>query len=220
MTLRPLALLLATLALPWPAAAAGPVRERGPHVTVIGFLGERAILRIDDEQVMLRPGEAKGGVTLLGIEGGEARLRIGKREQRLALGMDTAGIAPRAEGQSVEIVMNGNGQFITSGMINGRVVELLVDTGANSVSMTTEDARRLGIDYRLDGEPGQSLTAGGVIQSWVVRLKSVQVGPITVRNVTATVREAPTHSPILLGMTFLSQVELRQQRDRLRLTGR
>jgi predicted aspartyl protease len=34
------------------------------------------------------------------------------------------------------------------------------------------------------------------------------------------VREAPTHSPILLGMTFLSQVELRQERNRLRLTGR
>lgn len=219
MILRPLALLLAVLALPGPVAAA-PARETGPHVTVIGFLGDRAILRIDDEQVILRAGEARGGVTLLGIEQGEARLRIGKREQRLGLGMDTAGIAPRAEGGSVEIAMNGNGQFITSGMINGRVVELLVDTGANSVSMTTDDARRLGIDYRMDGEPSRSVTAGGVINSWVVRLKSVQVGPITVRNVTATVREAPTHSPILLGMTFLSQVEFRQERNRLRLTGR
>lgn len=219
MTLRPLALLLAALALPGPALAA-PARDTGPHVNVIGFLGDRAILRIEGEQVILRPGEARGGVTLVGIERGEAVLRIGKREQRLGLGMDTAGIAPRPEGASVEIAMNAHGQFITSGMINGRVVELLVDTGANSVSMTTDDARRLGIDYRMEGEPARSATAGGIVNSWVVRLKSVQVGPITVRNVIATVREAPTHSPILLGMTFLSQVDLRQERNRLRLTSR
>lgn len=218
MPLRLSALLLSAL-LAGPALAA-PAGMGDPHVSVIGLIGDRAILRIEGEQVILRTGESRAGVTLVGIAAGEAVLRIGTREQRLGLGVDTGGIAPREDGGSVEIVLNGQGQFITSGMINGRVVQLLVDTGANSVSMTAEDARRLGIDYRVDGQPARSHTAGGIVPAWVVRLKSVRVGSIEVRNVVATVREAPTHSPILLGMTFLSQVDLRQERNRLRLTAR
>lgn len=210
----PLLALLATL----PAAApAGPAAS---HVNVIGLIGDRAILRIDGEQAMLRAGESRGDVTLLAVENGEAVLRVGKRELRLGMGMDTGGFAPRAEGGSVVIAMNDRGQFVTNGMINGRVVEFLVDTGANTVSMTAEDARRLGIDYRVEGTRGASATAGGLITSWLVNLKSIQVGPIVVRNVQATVREAPDLAPILLGMTFLSRVNLSQESQRMRLSER
>lgn len=215
--LRP-ALLALLLALPAVAPAAPPLPPT--HVNVIGLIGGRAILRIDGEQVILRPGESRGSVTLLGVENGEALLRVGKRELRLGMGMDTSGFAPRAEGGSVEVAMNGRGQFITNGMINGRVVEFLVDTGANTVSMTAQDARRLGIDYQVDGTRGASATAGGIVTSWAVTLKSVQVGPIVVRNVQATVRESPDVAPILLGMTFLSRVNLTQESQRLRLSER
>lgn len=205
--------------LAWPLAlSAAPFR--GAHVSVIGLMGSKAILRIDGEQVVLGKGESRADVTLLDITGGEALLRIGNREQRLGMGMDTGGIASREDGPSVELVMNGRGQFLTSGMINGRVVEFLVDTGANTVSMTADDARSLGIDYRLDGEEGQSATAGGVVRSWNVTLKSIRIGPITVRNVQASVREAPRFGPILLGMTFLSRVDMQHERNRLRLTAR
>lgn len=215
--LRP-ALLALLLALPAVAPAGPPLPPT--HVNVIGLIGGRAILRIDGEQVILRPGESRGSVTLLGVENGEALLRVGKRELRLGMGMDTSGFAPRAEGGSVEVAMNGRGQFITNGMINGRVVEFLVDTGANTVSMTAQDARRLGIDYQVDGTRGASATAGGIVTSWAVTLKSVQVGPIVVRNVQATVRESPDVAPILLGMTFLSRVNLTQESQRLRLSER
>lgn len=209
-------LLAALLALP-AAVPAGPAQT---HVNVIGLIGERAILRIDDAQVILRPGERHGDVTLRGIEAGQAVLLIGKREVRLGMGMDTGGFAPRAEGGSISIAMNAHGQFVTNGMINGQVVEFLVDTGANTVSMTAQDARRLGIDFEVEGERGMSATAGGVVPTWLVTLKSVQVGPITVKNVQATVRDAPRMAPILLGMTFLSRVNLTQESQRLRLSER
>lgn len=200
---------------------AGPkYSAKDPQVSVIGLIGSKAILRIDGQQQMLGKGESLNGVTLLDVVAGQAQLDINGRKLSLGMGMDTGGIAARQAGGSVEIVMNGNGQFITNGQINGRVVEMLVDTGANTVSMTAEDARALGIDYRMDGQRGASLTAGGQIVSWVVTLKSVQVGPIVVRNVTATVREAPRMSPVLLGMTFLSQVNLQHEQNRLKMTAR
>lgn len=192
-----------------------------PHVTVIGLIGERAILRIDGEQVMLKPGEGSAGVTLLRVEAGQAVLQIGKRELRLGMGADTGGIAARQPGDiSVELVMNQSGQFITSGTINGRVVEFLVDTGANTVSMTSGEARRLGIDYLAEGQPGASMTAAGLVRAWGITLKSVTVGPITLRNVQATVRESNDTAPILLGMTFLSRVDLQQRANRMKISAR
>lgn len=211
--------LAGLLAALLPAATAAPFRD--PHVNVIGLIGNRAILRIDGEQAMLQPGETRAGVTLVSVEAGQALLRIGAREVRLGMGMDTGGIAARAaQDASVELVMNGRGQFIAHGTINGRVVEFLVDTGANTVSMTSREARRLGIDYRVDGVQGASMTAGGVVKAWGVTLKSVTVGPITVKNVQATVRESNDNAPVLLGMTFLSRVSLQQENNRMKLSAR
>lgn len=211
-------MLAAVLLLGLPGVSAAAYQD--PHVNVIGLIGDRAILRIDGNQVILRRGESSNGVTLVDVVAGEALLRIGKREIRLGMGKDTGGIAERGSGASIEIVMNGNDQFITSGMINGRVVEFLVDTGANSVSMTTYDADRLGIDYKVDGAPMQTATAGGIVKSWMVTLRSVQVGPIVVKNVQASVRDAPNHAPVLLGMTFLSRVSLQQENNKLKMSVR
>lgn len=212
--------LLLLLMLPGALCAAPKAGDKGPHVTVIGLMGSKAILRIDGRQQMLGKGESHAGVTLLDIAGGQAQLDINGRKLSLGMGADTGGIAARAEGGSVEIVMNAIGQFIIHGQINGRVVDMLVDTGANTVSMTTEDARKLGVDYLMDGKESASVTAGGVVRTWMVTLKSVQVGPITVRNVQASVRDAPRMSPVLLGMSFLSQVDMRHEQNRLKITAR
>lgn len=215
-----LCLLLCLALMPAALLAAPKGSDKGPHVTVIGLMGSKAILRIDGRQQMLSKGESRDGVTLLDIVAGQAQLDINGRKLSLGMGADTGGISARAEGASVEIVMNAIGQFITNGQINGRVVDMLVDTGANTVSMTTEDARKLGVDYLMDGKESASVTAGGLVRTWIVTLKSVQVGPITVRNVQASVRDAPRLSPVLLGMTFLSQVDMRHEQNRLKMTAR
>ena len=99
-------------------------------------------------------------------------------------------------------------------------MRFLVDTGANTVSLTANDARAIGLDYKRIGERVGIMTAGGNIEGWSVTLGSVQVGPITVRNVIATVRESNDNAPILLGMTFLSRVSMQHEQNRIRLTAR
>lgn len=215
-TLPLLATLLLLLSLTGPALAS----RDDPHVVVIGLLGQKALLRIDGQQHMLATGENAGGVTVLEVTRQDALLRINKREIRLAMGKDTGGIGQREAGASVEISMNAYGQFITSGQINGRVVQFLVDTGANTISLTANEARAIGLDYKRFGERTGIMTAGGAIEGWVVTLASVQIGPITVRNVVATVRESNDNAPILLGMTFLSRVNMQHEQNRLRLTAR
>lgn len=211
---------LVLMLLPVFGQAAPAYKPKDPTVSVIGLMGSRAILRINGEQALLGKGESRDSVTLKDIVAGEAVLQIGNREVRLGMGMDTGGISERGPGGSVELVMSRNGQFITNGQINGRVVEFLVDTGANTVSMTAEDAKALGIDYKVEGIRGASGTAGGIVPAWSVMLRSVKIGPIVIRNVEATVREAPRISPILLGMTFLSRVRLEHDQNKLKISER
>lgn len=214
MKVLPALLLLVTLASPALAS------RDDPHVTVIGLLGQKALLRIDGQQHMLGPGDSAGGVTVLEVTRQDTLLRINKRETRLGMGKDTGGIGQREAAPSVDIGMNAYGQFITSGQINGRVVQFLVDTGANTVSLTAAEARAIGLDYKRFGERTGIMTAGGPIEGWIVTLGSVQVGPIVLRNVVATVRESTDDSPILLGMTFLSRVTMQHDQNRIRLTAR
>jgi len=99
-----------------------------------------------------------------------------------------------------------DGQFWTNARVDNGIINFLVDTGANSVALTPEDARKAGI--RLD-ELVYNIpisTAGGQNVAAEVYLKSISIGPVTIRNVRAiVVPEGLTTS--LLGMTFLGQLQ-------------
>ena len=123
-------------------------------------------------------------------------------------------------GGAVELSGNHHGQFQAGGMINGRTVQFLIDTGASSVSMSRSQAARLGVDFRRFGKPAVSHTANGMVNCWVVLLDKVKVGPIVVSSVEATVRDLDDESPILLGMSFLGRVKMEHSDNRLKLTGR
>jgi len=65
----------------------------------------------------------------------------------------------------------------------------------------------------------QMNTANGVVQGYVVLLSSVRVGDVEVHNVQGVV--APREMPyILLGNSFLSRFQLRQENDQLTLDRR
>lgn len=190
-------------------------------IVVVGLMADRAILKVDGETRLLKIGETLDDMTLVGVNAGEARLRIGNREERLIMGQDRGGVRAEAgNGGVVEISANAMGQFMTSGMINGRVVEFLVDTGANNVSMTRTQATRLGVDFRRFGRPCMSQTANGPLKCWQVLLNRVKVGPIVVEGVDAAVRDIDDGAPVLLGMSFLGRVKMEHADNRLKLTGR
>src|ERR1700733_7980909 len=49
-----------------------------------------------------------------------------------------------------------NGHFFTVADVNGEPIRMVVDTGATSIALTTEDARRIGVDF----DPGQFEVVG------------------------------------------------------------
>ncbi|RZU47750.1 aspartyl protease family protein [Fluviicoccus keumensis] len=190
-------------------------------IVVVGLMADRAILKVDGETRLIRLGETLDDMTLVGVNASEAKLRIGKREERFTLGQDRGGVrADTSAAATVIISSNAMGQFLTTGMINGRTVEMLVDTGANQVSMTRGQANKLGIDYRTRGQPCTSQTANGSVACWIVLLPRVKVGGIVVEGVDATVRDVDDGAPVLLGMSFLGRLRMEHEDNRLKLMTR
>ena len=114
-----------------------------------------------------------------------------------------------AEGQTV-IKRDGSGQFHLTAQANGQDTRFLVDTGADMVALTVEDAEALdlGVDPAQFEPIGQ--TASGVGYGMQVQLETLEVGGNEFRNVDAIVIDGLTTN--LLGQSVLrrlGKVELR-----------
>lgn len=110
------------------------------------------------------------------------------------------------------------GHFTTTARINGERVRMLVDTGSSDVALPYEEAERLGVDVTRLRFTRPVMTANGQAMVAPVVLPEVTVGPITLKNVKASVAEPGRLASPLLGMSFLGQLsEVSIRGDKLRL---
>ncbi|MEW8505541.1 MAG: retropepsin-like aspartic protease [Candidatus Thiodiazotropha sp.] len=114
------------------------------------------------------------------------------------------------EGGEKAVVLERNpaGHYLAPGRINGVSVTYLVDTGATYVAVSSEVADRAGLRR---GAPAQSMTANGVVRSWLTTIDRLQLGPIVMRDVKATILPNMPGYEVLLGMSFLKHLSLKQQ---------
>lgn len=112
----------------------------------------------------------------------------------------------KASDRTVEIRAAGNGHFHTTAYVNGRPVDVMVDTGATIVALTWEDAQRAGLFVKDRDFRHKVSTANGTARVAAVTLDSVSIGDIVVRNVQAAVAEPGKLQTTLLGMTFLGEL--------------
>ncbi len=191
------------------------------EVSVIGLTAGSAVLAVDGGRPRtLRVGESALGVKLLGASSDEALLEVDgvRRTVRLSQGMAAAPAQPGA-GASVTLAADPRGHFVAEGSINGVPLRFLVDTGATLISLSSGQAKRLGVDY-LKGEPGLVSTANGVARVYRVRLDSVKVGEIVMHQVDALIHEGNALPVALLGMSFLNRVEIRRDGSQMVLIKR
>jgi aspartyl protease family protein len=120
-------------------------------------------------------------------------------------------------GESVTIRKSDDGHFWAQVNINGQSIRMMVDTGASSIALDPDDARRVGIDPQtLDFNVPVS-TANGNSTAASVRLKTVALGSIARDQVPATVMRA-SGGVSLLGMSFLGELsEIKAEGDVLTL---
>ncbi|MDP2962947.1 MAG: TIGR02281 family clan AA aspartic protease [Sulfurimicrobium sp.] len=192
------------------------------NVSVVGLFSGKAIVTINgSKQKLLKVGEmTPEGVKLLSADSNQAVLEINGKKLTLALGQgaSTGGVQDAGGKASVTLTADAQGHFLTTGSINGKPTRFLVDTGASAISMSSAEAKRLGISY-LNGQRVLSSTANGVAQVYIVSLNSVKVGDISLNGVEGVVHESAM-PVVLLGMTFLNRVNMKREGDSMVLTKR
>jgi len=200
-----------------PRAAIG--QELGIEIAGLSE-GKAVVVGPEGRPKLYRDGDIlPGGAKLLKATPQGAVFELDGKRQTLNIGSRVSA-APMAHSgaQRATLTADARGHFETIGTIDGATVRFLVDTGATTISMGSDQARRIGIDY-LKGQTGYASTANGTIKVYKVRLNSVRVGDIALTNVDASVHD--TSMPfVLLGMSFLNRVEMTRKGDSLTLVRR
>lgn len=120
--------------------------------------------------------------------------------------------APALAGMA-KLELSSDGHYRSNASINGRSIPVMVDTGASTVALSFEDARRAGIRTSDLSFEIPVNTANGIVKAAPVMIRRLTVGGITVDDVRAMVLPKGALSGSLLGMSFLSRLnsyEVRQ----------
>jgi len=106
----------------------------------------------------------------------------------------------------VKIRKRLDGHFTAKVEVNGKPISMIVDTGASTVVLRPEDAKKAGIDIRGLSYTVPVLTANGRTVAGRIRLDSVSLGPLTRQKVEALVAQPGALTESLLGMSFLGRL--------------
>lgn len=108
--------------------------------------------------------------------------------------------------RSVRVRRRLDGHFAVRATVNGQSMTLMVDTGASSVVLKPADAERAGVDLKKLSYTVAVHTANGMAYAAAVRLRTLAIGPLVVRNVDALVARPGSINENLLGMSFLRRL--------------
>lgn len=114
--------------------------------------------------------------------------------------------------REVSLQRNKYGHYVTAGKINGQEVVFMLDTGATGVAIPAAVAAKLKIKR---GQRYMTQTANGTAAAYATRLDRVSVGDIELTNIAAGISPGLQSKEILLGMSFLKQIEFTQRGDTL-----
>ncbi len=132
------------------------------------------------------------------------------RKMALAFNVGT----PVAVGERTLVVPQGeDGSYVVDGLVNGKRVRFVVDTGATATVLSPADARRVGIPVDALTYGYESETANGKGYSAAYDATRLEVGSIKLEGFRVMVNKTPM-SMSLLGMSFLQRLDAFEFRDR------
>jgi len=185
-----------------------------------GLLPNMAVVNVDGKRVTLFKGKTTHGLTLISADSYEAVIEYqGKRYTYGAGGQPVRTDFPETA-DTVDVLTiwpDASGLYTTLGSINDVRSNFMVDTGASVVAMNVNHAASFGIDAEKDGTPMNVQTASGNTMGHRILLKSVRVGSIVVYDVEAVVLPGDFPRHILLGMSFLKNVDMQRQEQAILL---
>jgi aspartyl protease family protein len=112
---------------------------------------------------------------------------------------------PSEPPRETQLERSPSGHFYTYAKVNGEFVRFVVDTGADVVALTREDAERLGIKVDPSSFEVVGEGASGPVRGAPVRIDSIEVDGKLVNDVQGIVLADSSLS--LLGQSYLSRIQ-------------
>jgi aspartyl protease family protein len=116
---------------------------------------------------------------------------------------------------SIKLAANKQHQYIAKGQIGDVHGVFIVDTGATEVVVPQQLARRANL---AQGAPSKAMTANGLITVYSTIIPVMNIGPLVIREVEASINPAMQGSGILLGMSALKDMEILHSKGILTIT--
>ena len=109
------------------------------------------------------------------------------------------------DGEDMTVIRrDASGHFQLMAQVNGEDIPFLVDTGADMVALTVDDAERLNLDFNPNNFEPIGKTASGIGYGAPVELESLRLGATEFHNVRAVVIDGLETN--LLGQSALRQL--------------
>jgi len=110
--------------------------------------------------------------------------------------------------REVILKVNRYNHYVLLGKVNGKDVEFMIDTGASDVSVPEKLQKLLSLKA---GRPIKAQTASGSITVYLTRIKTIEIGPIKLNDISASINPHMDSKQILLGMSALKKLEFIQK---------
>jgi aspartyl protease family protein len=120
-----------------------------------------------------------------------------------------------ASGTTIKLSANKQHQYVAKGKIGNIAGVFIVDTGATEVVVPQRLARKANLQQ---GSPAKAMTANGLITVYSTIIPVMNIGPLVIRNVEASINPAMQGSGILLGMSALKDMKILHSNGVLTIT--
>jgi aspartyl protease family protein len=189
--------------------------EISPDIVIKALFTNKVFISINGHSHILRAGESNQGLKLIEADSESAILEYAGVQQRYYLDKRISNVAAQ-EPETLRVLLSpdSQGMYFTRIFINDSPVDVLIDTGASVVAMNLQTAKRLNIDISKSPR-GTAMTANGPVSTYHVRLKSVKLGKIHLKNIEASVLNGKYPEKVLLGMSFLKRLSLSRQNNQI-----
>jgi len=179
--------------------------------------GNKVVIKVNGSNRILARGQtSKEGIKVISFNRNEVLVRVhGKRyrykkRSKKGIALNDEVIIPFTDAPAIGI----SGYYV-DGFINGKKAGFQVDTGATDVALTLRDARHLNIRLHKKDRIEIGLAGGIKGEGWRTTLDSVRLGDIEIKNVPAIVIKSRQNVNVLLGMSFLKELEISQSKDKM-----
>ena len=184
-----------------------------PKIKYSGMVHDTVWIWVNGRSIKLTPGQtSRNGIKLLSADLEAIVVLVEGKRYRYKKN-NTQGTV--LDNKVTLIRSPGSSGYWAKGGINGKDVTFLVDTGASYVVMNKDQARELKI--KRGNKKIQVSTATKIETAYQVTLDTVSVGDIELQNIIAIITTHKYPPYPLLGMSFLSHVEINQENEQMTL---